>query len=62
VRLDPERCTGHGRCYDLAPKVFAPDEAGHCRIRQAEVAPADERAAQLAVDNCPEDALAIDEH
>lgn len=61
VRLDPDRCTGHGRCYDIAPRVFAADEAGHCRLRHAEVAPGDQRPARLAVDNCPEDALAIEE-
>ena len=61
VRLDAARCTAHGRCYDIAPRVFAADEAGHCRILQAEIAPGDERPARLAVDNCPEDALAFEE-
>jgi len=26
IRIDPERCQGHGRCYDLAPDLFGDDE------------------------------------
>jgi ferredoxin len=32
VRVDPDLCVGHGRCYVLAPDVFAPDDFGHCEI------------------------------
>lgn len=59
VRLDPERCTGHGRCYTLAPNVFDADEEGRCVVRAPEVPPAHEREARSAVINCPEDALEI---
>jgi ferredoxin len=59
VRLDPARCTGHGRCYTLAPNVFDADEEGRCVVRAEEVRPAHEREARAAVINCPEDALAI---
>ena len=61
VRLDADRCVGHGRCYDLAPDVFAEDARGHCQIRQAVVAPGSEESARAAIDNCPEGALSIDE-
>ena len=27
VRIDHERCQGHGRCYDLSPGLFGDDEA-----------------------------------
>ena len=30
VSVDAELCTGHGRCYTLAPDVFDADEVGHC--------------------------------
>ena len=30
VRVDPDLCVGHGRCYALAPEVFEPDDFGHC--------------------------------
>jgi ferredoxin len=26
VSVDADRCTGHGRCYTLAPDVFDADE------------------------------------
>ena len=32
VRVDEALCVGHGRCYALAPDVFAPDDFGHCVI------------------------------
>lgn len=61
VRLDAGRCTGHGRCYTLAPNVFDADDEGRCVLRTPQVAPAHEREARAAVLNCPEDALALSE-
>ena len=59
IRLDAARCTGHGRCYTLAPNVVDADAEGHCVVVAEEVPPAREREARAAVINCPEDALAI---
>jgi ferredoxin len=59
LAVDLERCTGHGRCYALAPHVFDADDHGHCVLLAAEVPPAHQRAARAAVVNCPEDAIAI---
>ena len=59
LAVDPERCTGHGRCYTLAPNVFDADESGHCLLLAAEVPAAHQREARAAVINCPEDAIAI---
>jgi ferredoxin len=61
VRVDRERCVGHGRCYALAPDVFDEDERGHCVIRREEIPPAFAEQARRAVENCPEDALALEE-
>jgi ferredoxin len=61
IRLDIDRCVGHGRCYDLAAPLFEADERGHCRIRAAQVPAAHAALARHAVANCPEDALALDE-
>jgi ferredoxin len=61
IRLDAARCTGHGRCYALAPHVFDADEDGHCTLLTPEVALAHEREARAAVLNCPEDALELSE-
>jgi ferredoxin len=61
ILLDEERCTGHGRCYALAPEVFGADDVGHCEILRAEPTADQERAARTAVASCPEDALSIEE-
>jgi ferredoxin len=63
VRVAADVCTGHGRCYALAPEVFAPDEFGHCEIVVPDgvVPPSLEDQARLGRDNCPELAITIDE-
>jgi ferredoxin len=58
VQISPERCQGHGRCYDLAPDLFGEDEEGYGTVLADGVVPPDhERAARLAVANCPEHAV-----
>jgi ferredoxin len=32
VRIDDERCTGHGRCYSLAPDLLESDDEGFVTI------------------------------
>ena len=60
VRIDRERCQGHGRCYDLAPQVFTDDEEGYSVALNDGVVPAgSEDLARLAVANCPESAIGI---
>ena len=59
VRIDADRCTGHGRCYSLSPDVFEADEQGHGVVRFEVVPPELEAAAHSAVNNCPEQAIAI---
>jgi ferredoxin len=61
IVFDPEACTGHGRCYALAPAVFAADDLGRCEVVVAEPAPEQQEAARIAVASCPEDALTIEE-
>ena len=61
VRLDAVRCTGHGRCYDLAPAVFGDDERGRCVVLHPEVPPEHGEQARVAVENCPEVALSLGE-
>lgn len=53
--IDQDRCTGHGRCYDLAPSLFEPDDYGHGQV--IESGEIDERAARAAVLACPEQAI-----
>jgi ferredoxin len=61
IRVDEAACTGHGRCYALAPDVFAPDDHGHCEILVPDVPAELEDQARTGVLNCPEQAISIDE-
>ncbi len=66
LQIDSDACTGHGRCYALAPELFDADDQGHCVIRldggdDSAVVPAElEGAARTGADNCPEGALTIE--
>ncbi len=59
VVIDTDLCTGHGRCYALAPEVFDADERGHGLVRSEELAPDLEKPARLAAANCPERAISV---
>lgn len=59
VAVDADRCVGHGRCYTLAPEVFAADEVGHCVVRVANVSGTLEEQAVIAEQNCPEQAITL---
>lgn len=62
IALDSTVCTGHGRCYVLAPEVFAPDEAGNGTVLKGIVeTPDDREAGAVASDNCPEGAITLSE-
>lgn len=61
VVVDPHRCVGHGRCYELAPEVYAEDEEGHCRIPRADVPAGLEAAARRGAESCPEQAISVEE-
>jgi ferredoxin len=60
VIIDTERCTGHGRCYSLAPEVFESDEDGHSMVLSGDISETLLARAQIGVDNCPEKAISID--
>ncbi len=59
VSVDAQRCTGHGRCYTLAPEVFDADEVGHSIVLVDEVAREVEEHAVIAEQNCPEGAITL---
>ncbi|HEY2264213.1 MAG TPA: ferredoxin [Streptosporangiaceae bacterium] len=62
VRINPELCQGHGRCYDLAPELFGADEEGYGQVLGDGLVPAgQERTARLAALNCPEHAIDVEE-
>jgi ferredoxin len=61
IVLDDSLCTGHGRCYALAPALFDSDDAGRSVVLAAEVGEEHRAAAEAAVANCPERAIRLSE-
>jgi ferredoxin len=59
VAVDAELCTGHGRCYTLAPDVFDADEVGHSIVLVGEVSGVLEEHAVTGEQNCPERAITL---
>ena len=61
IKLDSEKCQGHGRCYALAPELFESDDEGYAVLKVDGEVPSDrEDDAILAADNCPEYAITIE--
>ena len=61
IRLDRNRCQGHGRCYVLASAVFASDDDGYGIVVSEAVTDDLHEAARKGAGNCPEDAITITE-
>lgn len=62
VRVNPDLCQGHNRCYALVPRVFDVDELGQAVVIGDGVVPPDlDDRVRLAVANCPEFAITIEE-
>lgn len=61
VRIDRDKCQGHGRCYTLAPALFDEDDEGNGQVIGDGVVPAAEESnAYLAEANCPESAVIVE--
>ena len=61
IRVDRDRCEGHGRCYTLAPDLLEADDLGNGReIGDGSVPPELEAAARKAFENCPEHAVILE--
>lgn len=60
VEIDEERCTGHGRCYAVAPTVFTSRDDGYGEVAAAgDLPPHLVEDARRAVRNCPEEAVRL---
>jgi ferredoxin len=60
VQINPELCQGHGRCYDLADGLFGADDEGYGQVLGDGTVPKEaEHDANLAVLNCPEQAIEL---
>ena len=62
IRVDPDKCQGHARCYALVPELFSVDDYGLSTVVGDGTVPTDlEEKARLAVANCPEFAIELSE-
>jgi ferredoxin len=63
LTIDAAMCTGHGRCYTLAPELLTYDEEGFVsqRGQTIEVPPDQERAGREAALSCPEGAITVED-
>lgn len=60
ILVDHDTCTGHARCQQCCPEVFATDDTwGKVVLLLEEVPEPLQENARLAVNNCPEGALTI---
>jgi ferredoxin len=62
VKVDQEKCQGHNRCFVVAPDLFELDDYGYAHeVGDGTVPAGMEEKARLAVVNCPENAINIEE-
>jgi ferredoxin len=61
IAVDGNRCTGHGRCYTLAPGLLGFDDEGYVATRGEVTDVPDDQilAAREAASSCPEGAITL---
>jgi ferredoxin len=61
LTVHADRCTGHGRCYTLAPGLLTYDDEGYVTVRGEVIVvpPEHAAAAENAAASCPEQAVEI---
>jgi ferredoxin len=61
IAVDGAQCTGHGRCYRIAPDLLSYDDEGYVTIRDQVLAvPPDQvEFAEEAEGTCPEGAITL---
>lgn len=63
LRVDGSLCTGHGRCYSEAPRIYSPDSDGFSDRRDInrEVPQQLQEDARIGQSVCPEGAIFVEE-
>ena len=61
VIIDREVCTGQGRCFTLAPEVFAADGEGFGTVTAGVLPEGDRAKLERVVQLCPELAIRIED-
>ena len=63
IRIDPDVCEGHGRCWETAPDLVADDDDGRGVVRDPghDIPARFEAQAHAAARVCPERAVVLDD-
>jgi ferredoxin len=63
IAVDGSLCSGHGRCYSVAPDLLQSDDDGFVSIKGTtmEVPAGQEELARRAADWCPEQAITVED-
>ncbi|BCB89817.1 ferredoxin [Phytohabitans suffuscus] len=59
--IDTSLCSGHGRCYTLAPEWFDADDIGYGQVKDAPVPDGERARTADIVAACPEGAISVKE-
>ncbi|WP_374022306.1 ferredoxin [Mycobacterium sp. HNNTM2301] len=61
LRIDLEACQGHSRCALAHPDIFDVDDDAKAFVRVDNIPPQWEDKVLMAIANCPERAISVDE-
>ena len=61
ARIDLDACQGHSRCALAYPEIFDVDDDAKAFVRVESIPPEWKDKARIAVANCPERAISVDE-
>jgi ferredoxin len=59
INVNHALCSGHARCYSLAPEIYRLDDEGYIAVDSFDVKPGDEALARRGARACPERALTV---
>ncbi|WP_280231719.1 ferredoxin [Nocardia cyriacigeorgica] len=59
LTIDTKKCSGHARCFAVAPEVFDIDESGYAVPIDREVAVPLSPAIEAGIAACPEHAISV---
>jgi ferredoxin len=59
IIVDKSLCSGHARCFAVAPRLYTIDELGYSAIDELDVPSGLEDEARRGADACPERAIRI---
>ena len=59
IRVDYDRCESHGLCMEAAPDVFEVRDDDFMYVLQENPADSQRAAVELAITNCPKQALSL---